>query len=117
MMRALVAMVLGLFVCSVIVAEEPQVAIDITMDNKLESMKKASVGAVLYPHKLHAVWYECSECHPKVFTEKIGANDINMNKIISEEFCGSSGCHNSANAFPLYLCENCHEIPKGAVKQ
>ena len=108
MARVLMVMVLSAWFSSATAADEVQ--IDIVMDSKIESMKKASVGPVSYPHKLHALWYECSECHPKVFEEKIGANDINMNKIISEEFCGSSGCHNSANAFPLYLCENCHEI-------
>jgi c(7)-type cytochrome triheme protein len=109
MTRALVVTFFGLFLCSAVTADEP-LPVDIVMKDKLQSMVKAGVGAVTYPHKLHALWYECSECHPKVFAEKIGSNDINMNKIISEEFCGSSGCHNSANAFPLYLCENCHEI-------
>ncbi|MCF6280637.1 MAG: cytochrome c3 family protein [Candidatus Polarisedimenticolaceae bacterium] len=116
MMRALVAMVFGMLVCSAAGAED-QVPDDIKMDGKIKSMQKAGVGPVSYPHKLHSAWYECSECHPKVFAEKIGANDINMNKIISDEFCGSSGCHNSAYAFPLYLCENCHEITESPKKK
>ena len=116
MIRSLVAIVFGVLLFSSVYAEE-QEPIEITMDGKVESMKKAGVGPVTYPHKLHSMWYECGECHPKVFSEKTGDNDVNMNKIISEQYCGSSGCHNSAYAFPLYLCENCHEILEGTEKK
>ena len=112
MMRALTAIVFGVLAIPSLYAEV-QEPIDITMESKVESMKKAGVGPVIYPHKLHSMWYECNECHPKVFAEKIGGNDINMHTIISERHCGSAGCHNSAYAFPLYLCENCHEILEG----
>ena len=118
MIRSLMAIAFGIMVLTSLNAEEgEQEPIDITMDSKIESMKKAGVGSVTYPHKLHSIWYECDECHPKVFAKKIGASDINMNKIISEQYCGSSGCHNSAYAFPLYLCENCHFIPENAEKE
>ncbi len=85
-----------------------EVPAEIIFKSKLESMKKAGVGSVIYPHKLHEALYQCGECHPKIFSEKIGANDINMQKNIDGQFCGSSGCHNSAEAFPLFLCEKCH---------
>jgi len=81
---------------------------EITFRSKIESMKKAGVGSVIYPHRLHESLYQCGDCHPKIFSEKIGANDINMQKNIDGEYCGSSGCHNSAEAFPLFLCEKCH---------
>ncbi len=80
----------------------------ITFSSKLDSMKEAGVGSVVYPHKIHEALYQCDDCHPKIFVDKIGANDINMQKNIDGMYCGSSGCHNSAEAFPLYLCEKCH---------
>ena len=116
MMRLLAVVMIGSLVNSPLYAEQNE-PLEIIMNSKLESMEKAGVGAVAYPHKLHSMWYECGECHPKVFAEKNGSSDINMNKIISEQFCGSSGCHNSAYAFPLYLCENCHEIPEDSEKK
>ena len=81
---------------------------EIIFKSKLESMKKAGVGSVVYPHKLHEMLYQCGDCHPKIFKERIGANDINMQKNIDGEFCGSSGCHSGVEAFPLLLCEKCH---------
>ncbi len=89
----------------VVAAEAPD---EIVFSSKIESMKKAGVGSVLYPHRLHERLYECGDCHPRIFKEEIGANDVNMQKNIDGKYCGSSGCHNSAEAFPLYLCENCH---------
>ena len=83
---------------------------DIILDSKLDSMKQANVGRVTYPHKLHEQWYKCGDCHPKIFIDKHGANDINMQKNMTEQYCGYSGCHNSAYAFPLYLCDNCHAV-------
>lgn len=80
----------------------------IIMKKNIEGMKKANVGHVVYPHKLHENIYKCIDCHPSIFVEKIGANNITMQKNIEEKFCGSAGCHNSAYAFPLYLCDNCH---------
>ncbi len=100
-------MVSILLSCSISVAAE-KAPDQIRLGSKINSMKKADVGVVLYPHKLHEELYECSDCHPAIFKRKIGANDIDMQKNIDGKFCGASGCHNSAEAFPLYLCENCH---------
>ena len=83
---------------------------DIIFDSKLDSMKEAKVGQVTYPHALHEQWYKCGDCHPKIFIEKKGENDVNMQKNMTEQYCGYAGCHNSAYAFPLYLCDNCHAI-------
>jgi len=86
---------------------------NIVFKSKIRSMEKADVGFVIYPHKFHESLYKCKDCHPVIFKGKIGANDINMQKNIDGKFCGSSECHNSTEAFPLYLCEKCHtEIKK-----
>ncbi len=79
-----------------------------TLDSKIESMKKAGVGPVIYPHDKHELLFKCNECHPKVFKEKRGLNDMSMKMNMDGKFCGSENCHNSPNAFPLYICTNCH---------
>ena len=84
---------------------------EIIMKSNIESMKKSGVGHVIYPHKFHETIYRCNDCHPKIFIEKNGANKINMQKNIEDQYCGSAGCHNSAYAFPLYECDSCHTIP------
>ncbi len=83
---------------------------------QVESMKPAGVGPVIYPHKLHENIYECSDCHPNIFIEKAGGNKVNMQKNIDGKYCGSSGCHNSEKAFPLYFCEKCHSEVTGIPK-
>ncbi|HHL40279.1 MAG TPA: hypothetical protein ENJ37_07220 [Deltaproteobacteria bacterium] len=81
---------------------------DMVFDDKIESMKKAGVGPVIFPHTKHEQTNKCDECHPKVFKEKRGANDVTMKKNMSQQFCGAPTCHNSSQAFPLYMCANCH---------
>jgi c(7)-type cytochrome triheme protein len=80
----------------------------ITLDGKIESMKKAGVGAVSFPHLRHEKAFKCADCHPKIFVDKKGANDISMKANMKGEFCGSAGCHNSPKAFPLFECGKCH---------
>jgi len=91
----------------------PALAIDtinIIFDSKVASMKEAGLGAVTYPHKLHEQLYKCDDCHPTIFIDKKGGNNVNMQKNMTQQYCGYAGCHNSAYAFPLYLCDYCHEV-------
>ncbi|HBG47085.1 MAG TPA: hypothetical protein DDW94_08860 [Deltaproteobacteria bacterium] len=81
---------------------------DIRLDSKVKSMRKAGVGPVVYPHALHDKLYKCSECHPKIFKDKRGANNMSMKMNMDGKFCGSPNCHNSQRAFPLYDCIKCH---------
>lgn len=80
----------------------------ITLDSKVESMKKAGVGPVKYPHAAHEKIYKCGDCHPAIFKEEHGANNISMKLNMEGQFCGSPNCHNSPKAFPLFMCQNCH---------
>lgn len=73
------------------------------MMNKFGSMPK-----VLFPHKVHTMWLECSNCHPAIFEAKVGANNIMMEKILNGEQCGL--CHGSV-AFPPTNCSRCHSVP------
>ena len=78
---------------------------DIRLESKIASMKKAGVGPVVFPHDRHEKSIKCAECHPKIFKDKRGANDISMKE---GKFCGSPNCHNSPRTFPLYQCASCH---------
>lgn len=114
MTRLLTVAFLLMFAVPVLAADGPG---DIRLDSKIESMKKAGVGPVIYPHKLHDKLYKCDACHPKIFKDKHGANDISMKLNMNQKFCGAPGCHNSDKAFPLYMCDKCHEVKKGAARK
>ena len=61
---------------------------------------------VLYPHKAHTEWLDCSSCHPEPFKQKKEGNpEMSMRKILSGQYCGT--CHGRV-AFPLTNCFRCH---------
>lgn len=76
---------------------------DIIMD------KTGEMPLVLFPHRPHTEWLDCSNCHDKIFIRKVDANPINMFTILSGEHCGQ--CH-GAVAFPLTECNRCHSVPR-----
>ncbi len=84
---------------------------DIVLDNKIESMNKAGVKPVLFPHWFHRIRFKCKVCHEDIFILKAGANDINMNAIMSGEFCGK--CHNGMIAWEPLYCDRCHSYEGG----
>lgn len=81
---------------------------DMVFDSKVASMKKAGVKLPIFPHTFHEEIIKCKTCHNSIFKDKRGANDVSMKKNMNGEACGSANCHNSAKAFPLYLCAKCH---------
>jgi c(7)-type cytochrome triheme protein len=66
-----------------------------------------SMPVVLFPHKRHTEWLDCSNCHDKLFKEEIGASHISMFQILAGEQCGV--CH-GAVSFPLTECNRCHSV-------
>ncbi len=98
----------ALLAAAVPVAAFAAVSSEITLDSKVESMKQAGVGPVIYTHAAHEKLYKCDDCHPHIFKDKRGANDLSMKRNMEGEFCGTAGCHDSENAFPLFMCQNCH---------
>lgn len=76
---------------------------DIVMDQTGE------LPLVLFPHKPHTEWLDCSNCHNRIFIDKVDANPINMWAILAGEYCGQ--CH-GAVAFPLTECNRCHSIAR-----
>jgi c(7)-type cytochrome triheme protein len=79
---------------------------DIVLNSKSESMKKAGVKPVVFPHWFHRIRFKCKVCHEDIFIIKKGANDINMTKIMNGDFCGR--CHNGLIAWEPLYCERCH---------
>lgn len=69
----------------------------------------AGMPAVVFPHKTHTEWLDCSNCHDKIFVAKTGANDFGMFEILQGDYCGQ--CH-GAVSFPLTQCLRCHSKDK-----
>ncbi|MBW2422280.1 MAG: hypothetical protein JRH19_27355 [Deltaproteobacteria bacterium] len=71
-------------------------------------MKRTGDAAfVLFPHKPHTEWLDCSNCHDAMFASEAGATPMNMLMILSGEYCGR--CH-GAVSFPLTECNRCHSV-------
>ncbi|MDH3639199.1 MAG: multiheme c-type cytochrome [Gammaproteobacteria bacterium] len=82
----------------------------IIMDLNIVREVKGSMPNVVYPHKQHTEWLDCSNCHPAIFIPQKGANQISMASILLGEKCGV--CHGKV-AFPVSECRRCHSQPKG----
>ena len=84
-------------------------AVPIVMDLNIVREVKGSMPNVVYPHKQHTEWLDCSNCHPAIFIPQKGANDISMAAILLGEKCGV--CHGKV-AFPVSECRRCHSQKK-----
>ncbi len=82
------------------------------MDLNIVREVKGSMPDVVYPHKQHTEWLDCSNCHPDIFIPKKGANQISMAAILLGQKCGV--CHGKV-AFPVTECKRCHSKKKKAV--
>ncbi|GAB4348758.1 MAG: hypothetical protein Kow006_09790 [Gammaproteobacteria bacterium] len=81
----------------------------IVMDLNIVREVKGSMPDVVYPHKPHLEWLDCSNCHPAIFEPKKGANSISMAEILLGKKCGV--CHGRV-AFPVSECRRCHSKKK-----
>jgi len=86
-------------------------AAPIVLDMNIVREVKGSMPNVVYPHKQHTEWLDCSNCHPAIFIPMKGANQISMASILLGEKCGV--CHGKV-AFPVSECRRCHSQPKEA---
>ena len=66
---------------------------------------KGSMPDVVFPHRQHTQWLDCSNCHPAIFIPQKGANQMSMASIILGQQCGV--CHGKV-AFPISECRLCH---------
>jgi len=85
-------------------------AVAAVMDMNIVREVKGSMPNVVYPHKAHTQWLDCSNCHPGIFIPQKGANQISMAQILMGEKCGV--CHGKV-AFPVSECRRCHSQNKG----
>jgi c(7)-type cytochrome triheme protein len=87
------------------VANAPAVVMDLNIVREV----KGSMPDVVYPHKQHTEWLDCSNCHPAIFAPQKGANQISMASILLGQQCGV--CHGKV-AFPVSECRLCHSRKK-----
>ena len=80
------------------------------VDMKIVIEVKGSMPGVVFPHKIHTEWLDCSNCHPDIFVPKKGANPMSMAEIMFGQKCGV--CHGSV-AFPVTECRRCHSQTSG----
>ena len=85
----------------------------VVMDLNIIREVKGSMPDVVYPHKQHTEWLDCSNCHPAIFIPQKGANQISMAAILLGEKCGV--CHGKV-AFPVSECTRCHSKPKAPLQ-
>jgi len=81
----------------------------VVMDLDIVREVKGSMPDVVYPHKQHTEWLDCSNCHPAIFIPQKGANQISMASILLGQKCGV--CHGKV-AFPVSECRRCHSRQK-----
>jgi len=72
---------------------------------------KGNMPDVVFQHKTHVAWLDCTSCHPAIFTPQKGADTITMAQIKAGKQCGV--CHGTV-AFPVSDCQRCHSRPKTA---
>jgi c(7)-type cytochrome triheme protein len=68
------------------------------------------VQNVVFGHRVHSTWIKCSTCHPAVFKDELGGNDVKMLEISRGNFCGH--CHGKVS-FTFADCLRCHNQAKG----
>jgi c(7)-type cytochrome triheme protein len=78
------------------------------LDTDILFKDTAQMPWVKFPHKAHTQWLSCSNCHPDIFIQKKGANNLSMNNILAGEYCGR--CHGRVS-FAQWTCERCHNTP------
>ncbi|MDH3389656.1 MAG: hypothetical protein OEN02_17355 [Gammaproteobacteria bacterium] len=86
----------------------PETKIEV-IDMDIIMEKTGELPLVLFPHRPHTEWLDCTNCHDKIFVRKVDANPVNMFAILSGQYCGQ--CH-GAVAFPLTECNRCHSVPR-----
>lgn len=80
--------------------------LDVLMKNTKE------MPQVVFPHRAHTQWLDCSNCHPAPFVPQAGANPVSMSEIFRGKYCGM--CHDRVAFITFFLCERCHSGPRGA---
>lgn len=85
----------------------------LVMNLDIVRVAKSSMPDVVFPHKAHTQWLDCSNCHPKIFIPQRNANVMSMSGILLGKQCGV--CHGKVS-FPVTTktCRKCHSKAKPA---
>ncbi len=89
----------------------PETKIEV-LDLDVIMPETSEMPLVLFPHRQHTEWLDCSNCHDKIFKQKAGETPVNMFAVLQGEYCGQ--CH-GAVSFPLTECKRCHSVPRNKV--
>jgi len=105
-----VAAIVGLLGLAFAVAATVQAEYaDVVLNKRAE---QEGMPPVIFPHWFHRIRFRCKVCHQELgFKMRVGANDINMDKITQGKFCGV--CHNGEIAWSLENCDLCHSGQAG----
>lgn len=76
-----------------------------TYDKDVFLNLRGGMPVVRFPHRVHSLWLDCSNCHDHLFKKEPNSNRLSMFAILQGEQCGL--CH-GAVAFPLTECTRCH---------
>lgn len=82
-----------------------------TLDMDIIFTDTGNMPHVRFPHLSHTLWLDCKNCHPAIFKQKKGANDIAMTDVLTGKFCGL--CHGKVAFPPTLNCMRCHSVPQG----
>ncbi len=84
-------------------------------DNKiLFASKSGFVSDVIFDHKTHSDWINCTSCHPAIFKDELGGNKIKMTDMPKGLYCGV--CHGKVS-FTFADCLRCHKKTTGKLSQ
>lgn len=93
----------GLIKPKVFVSEEIPL---MSLDKTIELKSYMFIPPVIFPHKAHTSWLDCSNCHPDIFNiKKRTTQNFSMTESVKGKFCGV--CHLKI-AFPFDDCQRCH---------
>lgn len=81
-----------------------------TFDMDIVFTDTGNMPNVRFPHLSHTLWLDCKNCHPAIFKQKKGGNDIAMTDILTGKLCGL--CHGKVAFPPTLNCTRCHSVPK-----
>lgn len=86
-----------------------------TLDLDITFTDTGAMPHVRFSHLSHTQTLDCANCHPAIFVQKKGANNIAMDDVYQGKYCGL--CHGKV-AFPATLnCARCHSGSDAAGKQ
>lgn len=71
--------------------------------------KGIGLNNVVFDHNIHSSWINCNTCHPAIFKDSLGANNVRMADMAIGKSCGL--CHGKVS-FTFADCQRCHIQPK-----